>query len=134
MTSQQPTIERVVAPGAPAPFGHYAPATVSPDGTIWVSAQLPVVGNDDRDCSAVSQQAHRALANVVTIVEAAGGTVASVVKVTLYLVDIDDWDAVDAAFADVFGAHRPARAVLQVAGLHHGFRVAVDAIAWRVGR
>lgn len=123
-------IERVVAPGAPAPFGHYAPAVVSPDGTIWVSAQLPVVGGE-RDVFAVSQQAQRALANVVAIVEAAGGTIASVVKVTLYLVDIDDWAAVDTAFADVFGEHRPARAVVQVAGLHHGFMVAADAIAWR---
>lgn len=129
MTSGQPMIERVVAPRAPAPFGHYAPGLVSPDGTIWVSAQLPVAG-DERDFSAVSQQARRALANVVSIVEAAGGTVASVVKVTLYLVDIDDWAVVDTAFADVFGAHRPARAMVQVAGLHHGFRVAADAIAW----
>jgi enamine deaminase RidA (YjgF/YER057c/UK114 family) len=82
----------------------------------------------------VPQQTRRALANVVGIVEAAGGTVGSVLKVTLYLVDIDDWGAVDAAFADVFGAHRPARAVVQVAGLHHGFRVAADAIAWRERR
>ena len=130
MTDQHSMIEPVVAPGAPAPFGHYAPATVSPDGTIWVSAQLPV-GGSESDGSAVPQQARRALANVVAIVEAAGGTAASVLKVTLYLADIDDWGAVDAAFADVFGAHRPARAVVQVAGLHHGFRVAADAIAWK---
>ena len=70
----------------------------------------------------------------MTIVEAAGGTVASVLKVTLYLVDIDDWAAVDAAFAEVFGEHRPARAVIQVAGLHHGFRVAADAVGWKVRR
>jgi enamine deaminase RidA (YjgF/YER057c/UK114 family) len=130
MTGQQPMIERVVAPGAPAPFGHYAPATVGPEGTIWVSAQLPV-GGDGVD---VPSQARRALRNAVTIVEAAGGTVASVLKVTLYLVDIDDWAAVDAAFAEVFGEHRPARAVIQVAGLHHGFRVAADAVGWKVRR
>jgi reactive intermediate/imine deaminase len=126
-------VEQVVAPDAPAPFGHYAPATVSPDGTIWVSAQLPV-GTDSDPSASVPQQTRRALANVVAIVEAAGGTVGSVLKVTLYLVDIDDWDEVDAAFGDVFGAHRTARAVVQVAGLHHGFRVAADAIAWREQR
>ncbi len=85
MTSAQPMIERVVAPGAPAPLGHYAPAVVSPDGTIWVSAQLPVAG-DEHHRSSLAEEAHQALANVVAIVEAAGGTVASVVKVTLYLV------------------------------------------------
>jgi reactive intermediate/imine deaminase len=133
MTSTQPMIERVVAPGAPAPLGHYAPAVVSPDGTIWVSAQLAVAG-DEHHRSSLAEEAHQALANVVAIVEAAGGTVASVVKVTLYLVDIDDWAAADTAFAEVFGGHRPARAVIQVAGLHHGFRVAADAIAWRARR
>jgi len=127
MTGEQTTVEAVAAPGAPAPFGHYSPATVSPDGTIWVSAQLPV-GGDGVDAAS---QARQALHNVVTIVEAAGGTVASVLKVTLYVVDIDDWRAVDAAFAEVFGAHRPARAVIQVAGLHHGFRVSADAIGWK---
>jgi enamine deaminase RidA (YjgF/YER057c/UK114 family) len=126
----QPMIERVVAPGAPAPFGHYSPATAGPDGTIWVSAQLPV-GEDGAD---VPSQARRALHHVLTIVEAAGGSVASVLKVTLYLVDIHDWAAVDGAFTEVFGAHRPARAVIEVAGLHHGFRVAADAIAWRDSR
>ena len=118
--TERSMIEPVVAPEAPAPFGHYAPATVSPDGTIWVSAQLPVGGGDSDASAAVPEQTRRALANVVAIVEAAGGTITSVLKVTLYLVDIDDWEPVDAAFADVFSAHRPARAVVQVAGLHHG--------------
>ena len=68
---------------------------------------------------------------MVAIVEAAGGTVASVLKVTLYLIDIDDWEAVDRRSPTCSVTHRPARAVVQVAGLHHGFRVAADAIAWR---
>ncbi|MCX4672193.1 RidA family protein [Streptomyces sp. NBC_01381] len=75
---------------------------VTPDGTVWVSAQLPVGGNAE-----------------------------SVAKVQFYLTDIAAWEAVDAVFAEVFGDHRPARAVLQVAGLHHGFRVAADAVARR---
>jgi len=119
--------------GVPEPFGHYSPSTSSPDGTIWVSAQLPVGGGVRTD-SPVPEQARQAMLHLVSIVEAAGGTVASIAKVTLYVTDIGDWDAVDAVFAEVFVTHRPARAVLQVAGLHHGFRVAADAVAWRVDR
>jgi reactive intermediate/imine deaminase len=129
--SQPSSGEQVMAPKAPAPFGHYAQATVSPDGTIWVSAQLPVAPDGSSPSTDVPQQALRALANVLAVVEAAGGTVGSVLKVTLYVADIDDWEGVDAAFADTFGAHRPARAVVQVSGLHHGFAVAADAVAWR---
>jgi reactive intermediate/imine deaminase len=126
-----PFLDLVTTIAAPAPFGHYSQATVTPDGTIWVSAQLPV-GDDVSAESAVAKQARRALSNVVSIVEAAGGRVDAVAKVTLYLTDMSDWDSVDAAFGEVFGEYRPARAVLQVAGLHHGFRVAADAVGWRV--
>jgi enamine deaminase RidA (YjgF/YER057c/UK114 family) len=114
---------------APAPFGHYSPATVTPDGAIWVSAQLPAGGVSPD--SPIAEQTQQALSNILSIVESSGGRIESIAKVNLYLTDIADWEAVDAVFGEVFGEHRPARAVLQVAGLHHGFRVAADAVAWR---
>ena len=126
-----PALETVTAAAAPQPFGHYTQATVTPDGTIWVSAQLPAGGGVRADAP-LAEQARQALANVLSIVESAGGSAESVAKVQLYLTDIAAWEAVDAVFAEVFGDHRPARAVLHVAGLHHGFRVAADAVAWRV--
>jgi reactive intermediate/imine deaminase len=121
-------VESVTAAEAPEPFGHYAQATVTPDGVIWVSAQLPVGVSAD---STVAEQARQALTNVLSIVAAGGGRTESIAKINLYLNDISDWASVDAVFAAAFGDHRPARAVLQVAGLHHGFRVAADAVAWR---
>jgi len=114
---------------APAPFGHYSPAAITPDGAIWVSAQLPAGGVSPD--SPVAEQTQQALSNILSIVESSGGRIESIAKVNLYLTDIADWEAVDAVFGEVFGAHRPARAVLQVGGLHHGFRVAADAVAWR---
>jgi len=123
--------EPIVAPGAPDPSGHYAHATVTPDGTIRASAQLPL-GNGLTPGSPAEAQARQVLTNLAAVIRAAGGTVASIAKLTLYVTDITDWGAVDAAVRDLCGDHRPARAVLQVAGLHHGFRVAADAVAWRV--
>lgn len=125
-----PFLHPVAAAAAPEPFGHYSQAIVTPDGTIWVSAQLPI-GSGVAPVSAVPAQARQALANIVSIVESAGGEVNSIAKVNLYLTDISDWESVDGAFSEVFQEHRPARAVLQIAGLHHGYRVAADAIAWR---
>jgi enamine deaminase RidA (YjgF/YER057c/UK114 family) len=96
-----------------------------------VSAQLPLGGAVTSD-SAVADQARQVLRNIVSIIEAAGGSAASVSKVTLYLTDIDDWDAVDNVFAEVFAAHRPARSVLQLAALRRGFRVSADAVGQRL--
>jgi reactive intermediate/imine deaminase len=121
-------LEQVATAEAPQPFGHYAQATVTPDGAIWVSTQLPVGVSGD---STVAEQTRQALTNVLSIVAASGGRASSIARLNLYLTDVSDWASVDAVFAAVFGDHRPARAVLQVAGLHHGFRVAADAVAWR---
>ncbi|MFF8815705.1 RidA family protein [Streptomyces pactum] len=121
----------MTAPAAPAPFGHYAQATVTPDGTLWVSAQLPVGGAVTAG-SPVAEQTRQALANVMSIVEAAGSRADWVTRVTLYLTDVSDWTSVDAVFGEVFGSHRPARSVLQVAGLHHGYRVSAEAVGWCV--
>ncbi|GAA3827810.1 RidA family protein [Amycolatopsis tucumanensis] len=122
MTSLRP----VVTSAAPRPFGHYAQAVVADGGTIWVSAQLPA---GIPPGAPVAEQVARAVGNVVAIVREAGGTAASIARMTLFVADIADWDEADAAYARVLGAHRPARAVVQVAGLHHGYRVAADAVA-----
>lgn len=132
VTQQRAAVTPVVAQGAPAPYGHYSPATLTGDGCIWTSAQLPAAHGIGSD-SDIRDQARQALAHVISVVEAAGGAATSVVKVTLYLTDIEDWDEVDAVFGEAFGTHRPARTVVQVASLHHGYRVAADAVAWRMG-
>ncbi|MYS33349.1 2-iminobutanoate/2-iminopropanoate deaminase [Streptomyces sp. KhCrAH-43] len=129
MNHLPPGLRSVEAPAAPAPFGHYAPATVTPDGTVQVSAQLPV-GGGVVATSSLADQTRQALVNVLSVVEAAGGRVDSVARVTLYLTDISDWDSADAVFGEVFGTHRPARTVVQVAGLHHAYRVAAEAVGW----
>jgi len=62
-------------------------------------------------------QAKRAMENAVDAVEAAGGAVGDVVRTRLYVVDIDDWEAIGRAHADVFGAVRPATTMVEVSRL-----------------
>lgn len=126
-----PILRRVTTAVAPEPFGHYSQATIMPDDAIRVSAQLPAGSGISAD-SAVSDQARQALSDVLSIVEAAGGHLDSIARVTLHLTDITNRESVDVVYAQMFGAHRPARAVLQVTGPHHGFGVAADAVAWLV--
>jgi enamine deaminase RidA (YjgF/YER057c/UK114 family) len=62
-------------------------------------------------------QAKRAMENAVAAVEAAGGEVEDVVRTRMYVVDIDDWEAIGRAHADVFGAVRPATTMVEVSRL-----------------
>ncbi|WP_334174371.1 RidA family protein [Pseudoxanthobacter sp.] len=119
---------------APAPGGHYSQGTRA-NGLIFVSGQLPVSAAGTGDPGApFADQARQALANVLAVVEAGGGSPGSIARLTVYLADIADWAAFDAVAAEVLGNARPARTVVPVAGLHHGYRVEIDAIAaaeWR---
>jgi len=114
---------------APTPAGHYSQA-IEHDGLIYVSGQLAIdPENGEKKLGSIEEQTERALENVSAIVEAAGGTRSSILKVTVYVADIGLWSAVNETYAAFFGEHRPARAVIPCGELHHGFLVEIDAIA-----
>lgn len=114
---------------APAPMGHYSQAVVH-QGLVYVSGQLPtdpITG--ERQLGSIEAQARQALGNLKAILEASGSDVAHVLKVTIYISDIELWGRVNAVYAAFFGEHRPARAVVPVKELHYGFQIEVDAVA-----
>ena len=76
-------------------------------------------------------QARQALANIIAIVEGAGLRRDRIAKVTAYLVGVEYWPAFNAIYAEVLGDHRPARAVVPVPALHHGYLIELEAIAVR---
>lgn len=122
-------IRNVASDQAPAPGGHYAQARVFA-GVAYISGQLPVLpdGRHDPDAS-FEDQARRALHNLLAVVEAAGGSVDRILQVTAYLVGVDHWPRFNTVYAAAFGDARPARSVVPVPELHHGYLVEIDAIA-----
>jgi enamine deaminase RidA (YjgF/YER057c/UK114 family) len=74
-------------------------------------------------------QAAQTLANVAAALDAAGSGVSRLVQVRVYLVDIDEWPAFNALYADWSGLARPARAVVPVPRLHFGFKIEIEAVA-----
>ena len=76
-----------------------------------------------------ANQTRRALANVAAILEAGGSGLDQVLQMTVYVSDIDHWPTVNEIYAEVMGDHRPARAVVPVRDLHHGYLVEIQAIA-----
>ncbi len=78
----------------------------------------------------VPEQTRQVLANLAAVLETEGATLAQVVKTTVYLRSIDDFAAMNSVYAEVFGASRPARATVGVAGLPMGALVEIDAWAF----
>jgi 2-iminobutanoate/2-iminopropanoate deaminase len=100
------------------------------NGTIFVSGCVPV----DRDGKLVGDdietQTRQVLANVKAVLAAAGGSLAGVLKTTVYLTEQADFAAMNRIYAEVFGAWLPARTTIVVAALARpSFKVEIEAIA-----
>jgi reactive intermediate/imine deaminase len=124
-------VERISTDAAPRPAGHYAQGCRYGD-LIFVSGQLPVSleGKALADKS-FEDQVRQALANLLSIVKEAGSGPDRVLKVTAFIVGVENWPAFNTVYAEIFGAARPARSVVPVPSLHHGCRIEVEAIAAR---
>ena len=100
-----------------------------PQGTE--STQIPLTPSGELIDGDVAGAARRALDNVTAILAEAGATMADVVKVTLYLRDMADFDAVNAVYATYFPDPPPARTCIEAARLPKDAPLEIDAIAWR---
>ncbi len=126
---QQP-IATVRAPDA---IGPYSQAIVT-EALLFCSGQVALepgksgvlVGGGD-----VAQQTRRALENLSAVLEAAGSSLAKVVKTTVFLTDMGSFPAMNQVYAELFGSNRPARSTVAVAALPKGALVEIDAIALR---
>jgi len=116
-------------PGAPAPGGHYSHAAAA-GGLVFVSGQLPVTreGHTLKDAPFAAQAA-QVMANCAAALQAAGCTLADVVKTTAYVVGVENWPAFNHVYAERMGAHKPARAVVPVPALHYGYLIEVEMVA-----
>ena len=124
-------IDRITTPNAPKPAGHYSQACSYGD-LIFVSGQLPVglEGKALADRS-FEEQVRVALGNMLAIVKAAGSGPERVLKITAFIVGVENWPAFNRVYAELFGEARPARSVVPVGSLHHGCLVEIEAIAAR---
>ncbi|NJJ59197.1 MULTISPECIES: RidA family protein [unclassified Pseudomonas] len=122
-------IHSIHSPHAAPPGGHYSQA-VAHGGVLYVSGQLPVRANGEHNVGQpFAVQASIALDNLVAILGEAGLSPRDLLKVTVYVVGIEHWPAFDQIYARYLGEHKPARAVVPVPVLHHGYLIEIDAVA-----
>ncbi len=114
--------------GAPAAIGTYSQA-VEAGGLVFLSGQIPLVPETmdivDGDFEA---RARQVFSNLEAVANAAGGSLDDIVKLTIFLTDLDNFATVNAVMEDFFEAPYPARAAVGVASLPKGVDVEADAI------
>lgn len=122
-------MESIQTKDAPQAIGPYSQA-IRIDGLIFASGQIPldpatmqIVDGD------VGSQTKQTLENLRAVLKAAGSSLERVVKTTVYLADLDDFAAMNEAYAAFFTATHPARSTVEVARLPRDARVEIDVIA-----
>ncbi len=116
---------------APAAVGAYSQATAT-DDLVFTAGQIPLTPDGDLlDEADIDVQTQQALENVTAVLAEAGAGMDDVLKVTVYVEDIDDFEAMDAAYETFFEASPPARSAVEVAALPKGVGVEIEAVATR---
>jgi 2-iminobutanoate/2-iminopropanoate deaminase len=125
------TVSPVPTPNAPPVAGPYSAAVRAGDWLVLAGQ----VGFDPAAGAIVDSgaagQARQALANVAAVLGDCGATFTDVAKTTVFVTDIGEFAAVNAAYAEAFGEHRPARSTVEVAALPAGALVEIEVWAYR---
>lgn len=125
-------MKKIETSRAPKAVGHYVQA-IHAGNWIYCSGQLSIHPETNQLLQFdgdVHKQTVQILKNLSAVLEAAGASLNHVVKVTVYLTNINDFISMNLAFDEVFGDHYPTRSCVQVAGLPKGMPVEIDAIAY----
>ena len=113
---------------APQAIGTYSQA-LAVDRTVYLSGQIPLDPESMQIVAGgIRREVEQVLANLGAVSAASGGSLTDVVKLTVYLTDLNDFETVNQVMASEFDEPYPARAAVQVAALPRGARVAIDAV------
>lgn len=125
MQKEKKAIETNAAPGAIGPYSQ----AIMIDNLVFTSGQLPIDPATGKITEgSIADQTHQALKNLRAVVSGAGGILEDVVKTTVYLQNISDFQEVNSVYAEYFKAPFPARSAFQVAALPLGASIEIEAI------
>jgi len=113
---------------APKAIGSYSQG-IAAAGLVFASGQLPTDPASGGFPDGIANQTRQALANLAAVLEAGGASLASVVKTTVFLKDMNDFQAMNAVYAEVFADKPPARSTVEVARLPRDAKIEIEAIA-----
>lgn len=123
-------MESINTKKAPAAVGPYVQGMVH-DGLIFTSGQLPINPENGELVSDIEAAAKQSLTNVLEIVKEAGGKLENIIKVNIYIKDMNDFGKVNKVYEEFFGNHKPARSCVEVARLPKDGVIEIEAIAYK---
>lgn len=110
--------------------GHYALATIHND-TVYISGQFAIDPDTrEKKFGTIEEETLQALQNIEYILKEVGSQKKQILRMTLYIADIQLWDRVDRVYKEFFGDHKPARSVVPTNELHFGFKIEIEGIAY----
>ena len=119
----------ISTPDAPAAVGAYSQGTTNGD-LVFTAGQLPMTADGDLlDDASIDVQTRQCLENIRAILEEEGLAMTDVLKVTVFLSDINDFDDMNTAYAEYFQDNPPARSAIEVANVPKGAGLEMEAIA-----
>ncbi len=121
-------IQQVHSNAAPQAIGPYSQA-IKTGSLVFLSGQIPLNPETMEIVSGgIAAQTHQVFSNLIAVAEAAGGSLANAVKLTIYVTDLGDFATVNEIMAEYFSEPYPARATIQVSALPKGSIVEIDAV------
>ena len=109
-------------------MGAYSQATTNGE-LVFTAGQIALTPDGDFVDGSITEQTERALENLTAVLEEAGASTDDVLKVTVFLDDIDDFDAMNETYASYFDSDPPARSAVEVGALPLGAAVEIEAVA-----
>ena len=122
-------IQTVSTEKAPKALGPYSQA-LRAGGFIWCSGQIPInPATNSIEATTIEDQTRQSITNLKNVLEAAGSSLAKVVKTTVFIKDMNDFTALNGVYAEMFGDTKPARSCVEVARLPKDVKVEIECVA-----
>ncbi|KYG91059.1 RidA family protein [Metasolibacillus sp. FSL H7-0170] len=113
---------------APAAIGPYAQGMIV-NNMFYSSGQIPLTASGELVDGDIVEQTNQVFENLKAVLAAAGSSLDQVVKTTVFIKDMDEFGALNEAYAAHFGEHKPARSTVEVARLPRDVKVEIEVIA-----
>ena len=121
--------EIIYTKNAPEPVGPYSQAVVY-NGLVYCSGQIAIhPESGDLITESIQVETRQVLTNLSAVLEAAGSSLKQVIKVSVFVADISQFDAINEVYSEFFNESKPARALVEVSKLPKGVSIEVEAVA-----
>jgi 2-iminobutanoate/2-iminopropanoate deaminase len=123
-------LQKILTADAPKPIGPYSQGIVVDGRFVYTAGQVAIDPSTNQLVEGdIKVQTRQVLKNVAAILKAAGTTMDSVVKTTVFLKDFNDFAAMNEVYAEFFSGSAPARSTVEVSRLPRDMRVEIEAVA-----